>query len=227
METILIRHPLREIIYHLKLKEERIYSVAEEQALQNYVYAHNTVWQMKVEFEKEKADAMLYYIDLNRLIGGRKELENIYNFYKPQIDFGNPNLHIDLDMKLQIELRDYCNTVYKHQQNLIKFYDHLGPKQTLYGEIVQKYFTRTAANIDPANFTLLDEILTKHPEDSNVDITSLDKDLKEFLKTTNDVYVLLDEYIEEYNTLYTAYLGELDKTEELVKTITPLNSIWK
>lgn len=227
METILIRHPLREILYSLKPKEERHYSPAEEETLQNYINAHNTVWQMKVAFEKEKADAMLYYIDLNKLVGDRKELEDIYNFYKPQVDVGNPNLSVELAMKLQVELRDYCNTVYKHQRDLIKFYDHLGPKQTLYGEIVQKYFARTAANIDPANFTLLDEILTKYPEDSNVDTTSLDKDLKEFLKTTTDVYEILDEYIEEFNALYTAYLGELEKTEDLVKTISPLNSIWE
>lgn len=225
METVLIRHPLRDIIYSLKPKEERHYVITEAPTLRRYVLAHNTVWQMKVDFEKEKGEVMLAYIELDQLTKAREELEDLYEFYKPQLDFTNSKLHIALDIKLQVELRDFYIQVIRQQQELVRFYDRLGPLDRRYSQMIDTYF-RGKKPIDPLNFTILDDIFTHHV-DRNVEITTLDKDLQNFLETINDVYTLLDKYVDEYNILYRAYLKELEETAALIKTSQSLHPLWE
>lgn len=225
MENVLIRHPLREINFSLKPKEEQNYYISEDLTVQNYIRAHSTIWEMKIGLEKERGEAMLAHLELDQLIKAREELEDIYEFYKPQLDFTNPNLNSELDIRLQVELRDYCKETIRLQNKLVRFYDNLGSLQIVNDDIVDKHF----AGVESAellNLKVLDDILAQqtHP---HIDLVSLDKDLQEFLDIVSDVYKLLDDYIEEYNLLYAAYLHELDKAVELVQMTRPLNSIWE
>lgn len=148
------------------------------------------------------------HIELDGLNADMEELENIRDHYLNEIDFSKADSHRDMDIRLQVELRDFYNQVHQHQQTLVKFYDYIGPLTQTYSDIVATYF-RGEKPLDPLQFKVLDDVFTFH-DDMQVSISSLDKDLQGFLQMLTDIYAFLDDdYISHYNTLLTAYSDAL------------------
>jgi len=145
-------------------------------------------------------------------------------YYTTQIDLTDVNIAHTIEIRFQVELRDFYLQVRKLHQRIIKFYDHVAALESEYNELIDTYF-RSSKPIDPLNFSILDDIFKFH-EDRETNIKSLDKDLQEFLQTLNAVYAILDEYIQLYNEFSQHYSASLQKIEHLMKAMQKLNSIW-
>jgi hypothetical protein len=222
MKNITIDHPLRTISY--QAHDDRYPLNHETQALDNYRLAHDQAWRMKLLFEKEKGEAQLALINLHKLDEERHEFNNMFDFYKEQIDFSSKSLHTELEVGFQVELRNFYNSVIEQHRKLVQFYDVIGTRDREYAIITDTYF-RGEKPIDPLHFEVLDSVF-RHHEDMHVDVVSLDKDLQQFLAVLTDVYLLLDSYIQQYNILYTAYSDILQKTAQLTKDVQVLQKVW-
>ncbi|TJZ62823.1 hypothetical protein FAZ15_00485 [Sphingobacterium olei] len=60
-----------------------------------------------------------------------------------------------------------------------------------------------------------------------VDISSLDKDLQEFLIKLKEVLILFDDYVAQYTQLYTSYSYAIQHMAELTKEIKVWDFFWK
>ncbi len=222
MKTITIDHPLRSISY--KIRENSFPLNTEIQALDSYRSAHDQVWRMKRLFEEEKGEVQLALIDLYKLDAEGQELRDILGFYKEQMDLSSKNLPADLDVKLQVEIRNFYNSVMQHHRNTVQFYDVIGARDTAYVKITDTYY-RGEKPIDPLHFKVLDSVFENY-SDMQVDIVTLDKDLQQFLTALGDVYLLLDKYVQHYNILYKAYGTILHNTGDLTKEVQELKRVW-
>ena len=222
MKTITIDHPLRSISY--KLRKNSFPLNTEARALDSYRLAHDQVWRMKRLFEQEKGEVQLALIDLHKLDAEREELNEMLGFYKEQVDLSSENLHIEMDVKFQVEVRDFYNNVNRQHSKVIQFYDIIGRRDAEYIDITDTY-CRGEKPIDPLHFKVLDSVF-EHHSDMQVDVASLDKDLQQFLAVLQDTYLLLDTYIQYYNKLYKAYGNVLHKTAQLTKDVQVLQRVW-
>lgn len=222
MKTIYIHHPLRDITY--KSKKERYFMDSERQALLDYRTAHDNTWRMKLRFEKAIGEVFLAQNQLHDIDYEREELEEMWGYYLKQVDLTDVDIIHNIEIRFQVELRDFYLQVRKLHQRIIKFYDNVAVLDSEYTDLTNTYF-KSSKPIDPLNFSILDDIFKFH-EDRETDIKSLDKDLQEFLQTLTAVYVLLDDYIQLYNTFYQHYSTSLQKVEHLMKATQKLNSIW-
>lgn len=222
MKKITIDHPLRTISY--LINENGFPLPHEANSLENYRLAHDQVWRMKRLFEQEKGEAQLTLIRLLKLEDEQRELRYMLNFYKEQVDFSSAPLSPEFDIKFQVELRNFYNSVIQHQQTLVKFYDAIAVCDRAYIEITDTYI-RKEKPIDPLNFNILESVF-EHSSDMQVDVVSLDGDLQQFLTILTDVYLLLDDYIMQYNTLYKAYSAIVQQAAQLTKDVQVLNVIW-
>jgi len=222
--TVLITHPLRDIVY--QLKEPDFPSPTEERALEAYRHAHDEAWRMKLLFEKERGEVLLACIDLDKLNAGLGEFEGIRDHYLKHLDLSDAGAAARIDIKLQIELRGFYNQVQQQQKALVRFYDRISPLRQTYMDIADRYF-RGERPLDPAQFNVLDDVFRFH-EDMQVTITSLDKDLQGFLQVVTDIYTFLeDEYISQYNVLDTTYGESLHRSVDLVKSVQVFNTVWE
>lgn len=222
MKTIYIHHPLRDITY--KSKNERYFMDSERQALLDYRTAHDDTWRMKLRFEKAKGDVLLTQNLLYDIDYEREELEEMWEYYLTQVDLTEADIVHTIEIRFQVELRDFYLQIHKLHQRLIKFYDHVAALESEYNELIDAYF-RSRKPIDPLQFNVLDDIFKFH-EDRETNIKSLDKDLQEFLQTLNAVYAILDEYIQLYNEFSQHYSASLQQIEHLMKATQKLNRIW-
>lgn len=223
MKTIVVTHPLRDIVY--QLKENSFPSPIEVGALEAYCRAHDEAWRMKLRFEKEKGELLLAHIALNKLNAELEELEGIRNHYLNQIDFSDAGAITAMDIRFQVELRDYYNQAQQQRQTVVKFYDRIGPLTQTYTDIVDTYL-RGEKPLDPLQFRVLDPVFEFH-DDMQVTIGSLDKDLQGFLQVLTDIYAFLDDdYVHQYNVLYTAYNDALQRAVDLAKSVQVFNRIW-
>ena len=222
MTTIYIPHPFRDITYQSKNKY--YFLPYERQQLQRYRAAHDEAWQLKQRFETAKGAALLAQNELNDYDYDREELEFIWENYVTEIDFTDKALLHTLDIRAQVELRDFYLEVRKLHERLIKFYDKLAAVEAEYKELTKSYL-RQDKPLDPLNFTLLDDIFKFH-EDRETDIESLDQDLQAFLQELTAVYAILDTYVEVYSALHTQYGDSLHKMAQLMHTIQQLDNLW-
>ncbi|NGM62524.1 hypothetical protein G5B30_11425 [Sphingobacterium sp. SGG-5] len=222
MKTITIDHPLRTISY--QLRDNNFMTKHEPLALDKYRLAHDQVWRMKRLFEQEKGEVQLALIDLHKLDAEREELNEMLGFYKEQVDLSSENLHLEMDVKFQVEVRSFFNDVNEQHRKVIRFYDVIGERDTEYITITDTY-CRGEKPIDPLHFKVLDSVF-EHHSDMQVDVASLDKDLQQFLAVLQDTYLLLDTYIQYYNKLYKAYGNVLHKTAQLTKDAQVLQRVW-
>ncbi len=222
MKTITLDHPLRSISY--KIRENYFPLNTEARALDNYRLAHDQVWRMKRLFEEEKGEVQLALIDLHKLDAERQELNDMLNFYKEEIDLSGESLHIEMDVKFQVEVRDFYNNVNRQHSKVIRFYDVIGTRDAEYITITDTYY-RGGKPIDPLHFKILDSVFENY-SDMQVDVVSLDKDLQQFLAVLQEVYLLLDKYVQHYNILYKTYSAVLQKTAQLTKDVQELKRIW-
>ncbi|TYR31236.1 hypothetical protein FXV77_21315 [Sphingobacterium phlebotomi] len=222
MKTIYIHHPLRDITY--KSKKERYFMDSERQALLDYRTAHDNTWRMKLRFEKARGEVFLAQNQLHDIDYEREELEEMWGYYLKQVDLTDVDIIHNIEIRFQVELRDFYLQVRKLHQRIIKFYDNVAVLDSEYTDLTNTYF-KSSKPIDPLNFSILDDIFKFH-EDRETDIKSLDKDLQEFLQTLTAVYALLDDYIQSYNTFYQHYSTSLQNVEQLMKATQKLNSIW-
>ncbi|WP_140936627.1 hypothetical protein [Sphingobacterium lumbrici] len=72
----------------------------------------------------------------------------------------------------------------------------------------------------------MDEVFQFH-EDMQADIPSLDKDLQEFLIKVKEVHILFDDYVAQYNQLYTSYSYAIQHMAELTKEVRVWDCFWK
>lgn len=223
MKTIYIHHPLRDITY--KSRKKRYFMESEHRDLLKYRSAHDEVWRMKLHFEKAKGEVLLAENQLHDIDYDREELEEIWGYYLTQIDLADANITHVLEMRFQVELRDFYLQIRKLHQRIIKFYDNVAVLESEYTDLINTYF-KSSKPIDPHNFRVLDDIFKFH-EDRETNIKSLDKDLQEFLQTLTAVYERLDDYIEWYTTFYQHYSASLQKIEHLMKATQKLNVIWE
>lgn len=222
MKTIYIHHPLRDITY--KSKQERYFMESERRDLLNYRAAHDEVWRMKLRFEKAKGEVFLSQNLLHDIDYEQEELKEMWEYFLTQVDFADADITHTLEIRFQVELRDFYLQIRKLHQRIIKFYDHVAILESEYNELVDTYF-RSSKPIDPLNFTILDDIFEYH-EDRETNIKSLDKDLQEFLQTLNAVYTILEEYMQLYTEFSRHYALSLQKIEQLMKATQKLNRIW-
>lgn len=222
MKTIYIQHPLRDITY--KSKEDHYFMESEHLDLLKYRAAHDEVWQMKLRFEKTRGDVLITQHKLQDIDYEREALEDMWAYYLTQIDLNDPQRIHTLEMRFQVELRNFYLQIRKLHHLIIKFYDHVAMLESEYTDLTDTYF-KFGRPIDPLNFRVLDDIFKFH-EDRETDIKSLDQDLQEFLQTLNEVYATLDDYTQIYTEFYQHYSASLKKIEELMKATQKLNSIW-
>src|SRR5690606_37673609 len=133
-------------------------------------------------------------IDLHKLDAERQELNDMLNFYKEEIDLSSESLHIEMDVKFQVEVRDFYNNVNRQHSKVIRFYDIIGARDAEYITITDTYY-RGGKPIDPLHFKILDSVFENY-SDMQVDVVSLDKDLQQFLAVLQEVYLLLDKYVQ-------------------------------
>ena len=222
IKTICIKHPLRDIVY--AINENSFPLTNESTALENYRKAHDEVWHMKLLFEKERGDVLLAIIQLENLQREREELQQMLDFYNEQADMSQTAPLVNIDIKLQVELRDFYNQVMNLHRATIRSYDNIQPLTQQYNLYVNRYY-RNEKPIDPLNFTVLDSIF-RHHEDMQVDVVSLDKDLQDFLAVLTDVYALFDDYTMQYNELYNIYNQSIENTAQLTKKVGYWNELW-
>ncbi|MEC3880882.1 hypothetical protein [Parapedobacter sp. 10938] len=223
-KTVLITHPLRDIVY--QLKEPSFPSPIEVRALEAYRRAHDEAWRMKLRFEKEKGEVLLACIDLEKFNAQLEEFEDIRDHYLRQADFSDAVAAANMDIRLQVEMRDFYNQVGQLQKTLVKFYDRIDPLKQAYTDIMDSYF-RGEKPLDPVQFKVLDDVFRFH-DDMQVTITSLDKDLQGFLQVLTDIYAFLeDEYIPHYSVLDSAYGVALHRSVDLVKSVQVFNNVWE
>ena len=224
MKTIVVKHPLREITYQLKANS--FPSPTEIDTLEKYRRAHDEAWRMKLRFEKERGEVLLAQIEVNKLNDNMEELESIRKHYLREIDFTDETALRDLYSKLQIEIRDFYNQARQQRPAVVKFFDRIGPLNQAYTDIINTYIRkRDKKPLDPLQFNVLDDIFLFH-DDMEVEIDSLDKDLQKFLQVLTDIYTLLDDYLEQYNVLHTAYSNALQRSVELADAVQVFNKIW-
>ncbi|WP_270090087.1 hypothetical protein [Sphingobacterium sp. SYP-B4668] len=223
MKSVVINHPLRKITY---LKEEpSLEGKLERTALADYRKAHDQVWEMKTRFEKEHALVLLTIIQLHDLEDERTDLADTLVFYKETIDFDNSNLIADLEVNVQIELRDYHLQVQHLHRRMITFYDKIACLEKEYIDIADTYYSYEKP-IDPLNFKVLDPVFYHHT-DMAVDVGTLEKDLEDFLAKMTEVYHQLDDYFQTYSDFYSAYSTALHKTTHLIKSAQILSPLWR
>lgn len=222
MRIIAIQHPLRDIMY--KSKEERYFMDSERQVLLNYRIAHDDTWQMKLRFEKAKGDVLLAQNELQDIDYDREDLEEMWTYYLAQIDLADIDIIHTLEMRFQVELRDFYLQIRKLHQRIIQFYDKVAVLESEYADLTDTYL-RADKPIDPLNFRVLDNIFECH-EDRETDIKSLDSDLQQFLQTLTSVYTILDDYTLLYSDFYRHYSTSLQKVAGLMNDTQKLNSIW-
>lgn len=222
MKTTYIHHPLRDITY--KSKRNRYFMESERQALLAYRTAHDDTWRMKLRFEKAKGDVLLTQNLLHDMDYEREELEEMLEYYTTEIDLTDADIAHTIEIRFQVELRNFYLQVRKQHQRIITFYDKVAVLESTYADLIDTYY-RAGKPIDPLNFRVLDDIFKFH-EDRETNIKSLDKDLQEFLETLNAVYAILDEYIQLYSEFSQHYSASLQKTEQLMKAKQKLNSVW-
>ena len=104
-KSITINHPLRSINY--LTKDIGFPSNLEEQALLNYRKAHDQAWFMKIRFEQERGNALLESIALSDLDAEIAELVAMLDWYSGTGALSKELPLAEVDIKLQIELRDY------------------------------------------------------------------------------------------------------------------------
>lgn len=223
-KTVLITHPLRDIVY--QLKEESFPSPIEVRALEAYRRAHDEAWRMKLRFEMEKGEVLLAYIDLEKLNAGLAEFEGLRDHYQRQADFSDAAAAANVDIRLQVELRDFYIQVRQQRQALVRFYDRMAPLTQAYTDIINTYL-RGERPLDPVQFKVFDDVFRFH-DDMQVTITSLDKDLKGFLEVLTDIYAFMeDDYVSHYNVLYNAYNEALQRSVALVKSVQVFHTVWE
>lgn len=224
MKTIVVKHPLRDIMY--QLKKDRLPSSLEVGALEAYRRAHDDAWRMKLRFERERGEILLVHIDLDKLNSTMEELERVRDHYQRQLDFSDDTALADMDIRFKVELRDFYNQVHQLQKEVVKFYDCIGALTLTYTDIVNTYL-RGEKPLDPAQFKVLDDVFTFH-DDMQVAISSLDEDLQSFLQVLTDIYAFLDDdYIAAYNVLYTGYNNALQRSVDLVNSVQVFNKVWE
>lgn len=224
MKTIVVKHPLRDIMY--QLKKDRLPSSLEVGALEAYRRAHDDAWRMKLRFERERGEILLVQIDLDQLNSTMEELEQLRNHYQRQLDFSDDTAIADMDIRFKVELRDFYNHAHRLQKEVVKFYDRIGALTLTYTDIVDTYL-RGEKPLDPAQFKVLDDVFTFH-DDMQITISSLDEDLQGFLQELTRIYAFLDDdYIVAYNDLYTAYNETLQQSVGLVNSVQVFNKVWE
>lgn len=224
MKTIVVKHPLRELTY--QTQDTGFPSQIEIDALEKYRRAHDEAWRMKLRFEKERGEVLLAQIEVNKLNENMEDLERIRKHYLREIDFTDETALRDLYSKLQIEIRDFYNQAQQQRPAVVKFFDRIGPLNQAYTDIINTYIRKLDKKpLDPLQFNALDDIFRFH-DDMEVEIDSLDKDLQAFLQVLTDIYTLLDDYLEQYNVLHTAYSNALQRSVELAESVQIFNKIW-
>lgn len=223
MKAICIKHPLRNIVY--TIEENDFQGLLEVNALANYRQSHDEVWAMKIQLEKDRGDILLTQIKLDLLVDERKELERIHDFYTGQVDRSQADLLVNIDIKLQVEIRDFTNQVTKLHHDTIVFYDDIQRNSEHYNRHTDNYY-RDRNVVDPLNFKVLDDVFQFH-EDMMVDISSLDKDLQEFLSKLKEVHILFDDYVAQYTQLYTSYSYAIQHMAALTKEVKVWDCFWK
>ena len=222
MKTITIQHPLRLISY--KSKHDRYFMDSERRDLLAYRRAHDEAWRMKIHFQQVQGEVLLTQHELDDMTYDRQELEEMWDYYRDQVDFNHPELIFQVEMRFQVELRDFYLQVRGLQQKSIRFYDKVAALEIDYKVIIDSYY-RGKKPLDPLDFHILDDIFT-FASDRETDIVSLDEDLQAFLQELGAIYTDLDNYIASYSAFYTQYQQQLQKVAELLQTIKPLDRIW-
>ena len=224
MKTIVVKHPLRELVY--QSKGPGFPSQIEINALEKYRQAHDEAWRMKLRFEKERGEVLLAQIEVNKLNENMEDLDGIRKHYLREFDFNDEAALRDIYSKLQIEIRDFYNQARQQRPAVVKFFDRIGPLNQAYTDIINTYIRKQDKKpLDPLQFNVLDDIFHFH-DDMEVEIDSLDKDLHEFLQVLTDIYTLLDDYLEQYNVLHTTYSKALQRSVELADAVQIFNKIW-
>src|SRR5690606_10337708 len=130
IQTVLITHPLRDIVY--QLEKHSFASPIEVRALEAYRQAHDEAWRMKLRFEMEKGEILLAYIDLEKLNIELEEFESLRDHYLRQADFSDAVAIANMDVRLQVEMRDFCTQARQQRKRLVKFYDRMAPLTQTY-----------------------------------------------------------------------------------------------
>ena len=222
MKTIIIQHPLRTISY--KTQDEPYFMPSEHKTLQAYRAAHDEAWRMKMRFEQASGEVLLVQHRLDDINYELRELENMWGYYTEQLDFSAYNIQDQIELRFQVELRDFYLQVRRAHQDTIEFYDQIARQEMEYKQLTDTYY-RHKKPLDPLDFHVLDDIFN-HPSDRDTDIVSLDADLQAFLKELTGIYQLLEDYLIAYSMLTTAYHHTLAKLGKLQEAIKPLDRVW-
>lgn len=222
-KSITINHPLRSINY--LTKDIGFPSNLEEQALLNYRKAHDQAWFMKIRFEQERGNALLESIALSDLDAEIAELVAMLDWYSGTGALNKELPLAEVDIKLQIELRDYYLKIEAAHRNTIKFYDRIALREQEYNDIVDKYY-RFDKPLDPLKFDVLDDIF-EFADDMDADVASLGTDLEDFLSVLTQLYDLLEKYFVAYHDLHAAYGKTVHNMAELTKAAQVLRPFWE
>ncbi|TJZ62824.1 hypothetical protein FAZ15_00490 [Sphingobacterium olei] len=95
---------------------------------------------MKIQLEKDRGDILLTQLKLDLLVDERKELERIHDFYTGQVDRSQADLLVNVDIKLQVEIRDFANQVTKLHHDTILFYDGIQRNSEHYNRYTDSYY---------------------------------------------------------------------------------------
>lgn len=223
LKSITINHPLRSINY--LTKDIGFPSNLEEKALLNYRKAHDQAWFMKIRFEQERGNALLESIALSDLDAEITELVAMLDWYSDTGALNKELPLVEVDIKLQIELRDCYLKIEAAHRNTVKFYDRIALREQEYNDIVDAYY-RYDKPLDPLKFNVLDDVF-EFSSDMNVDIESLSIDLEDFLSVLSSVYDLLEKYFVAYHELHKGYGETVHKMAALTKSAQVLRPFWE
>jgi len=223
LKSITINHPLRTINY--LTKDIGFPRNLEEQALLNYRKAHDQAWFMKIRFEQERGNALLESITLSDLDTEIADLVKMLDWYKEQEIFDKEEPLVDVDIQLQIELRDCYLKIEAAHRNTIKFYDRIALREQEYNDIVDTYY-RYDKPLDPLKFNVLDNVF-EFASDMDVDVASLGTDLEDFLSVLTQIYDLLEKYFVVYHELHKGYGKTVHKMVALTKSAQILRPFWQ
>ncbi|MDF2518150.1 MAG: hypothetical protein K0R59_3446 [Sphingobacterium sp.] len=223
MRNITINHPLRTINY---LTEDiGSPSQLEEGALLAYRKSHDQAWFMKTRFVEERGNTLLESIALADLDAEIADLTDMLEWYKETGELNREQPLADVDIKLQIELRDCYLKIEEAHRRTVRFYDRIALREQVYNDIVDKYY-RYEKPLDPLKFKVLDQVF-EFASDMNVDVESLSTDLEDFLSVLLQVYDLLEDYFVAYHDLYKGYGDTVHKMAALTKSAQILRPFWQ
>ena len=222
MKEIVKQHPLRTIVLEFDMDKPAL--DFETQALEAYYRQHDRTWDTKQQLQLHKDAFYQLEVKITELDYALLPIEQQLDFLEAGFQLKDQKDLPFIDEEFTIDVGEFNNDVYQHNQELVALWKGIDAEQTWYNDWADHIYENESwfDEQDDEGSDLIHKVF-RHYEEVSVDIVSLDRDQQEFFETVSEVSELQDEYFDYGEAVIKAYTELHGRSEAIYRRAEVLN----